>query len=74
MDCQGIVRPNVVLFGESLPNRFWVNITPDFQACDLLLVFGTSLVVSPFNTLVGKPGRDIPRVYINMTKPGSSGR
>jgi len=73
VDCQGIVRPNVVLFGESLPNRFWVNITPDFQACDLLLVFGTSLVVSPFNTLVGKPGRDIPRVYINMTKPGSSG-
>ena len=74
VDCQGVVRPDVVLFGESLPNKFWVNITPDFQACDLLLVFGTSLVVSPFNTLVAKPGRDVPRVYINMTKPGSSGR
>eukprot|EP00092_Neocalanus_flemingeri_P074096 GFUD01091564.1.p1 GENE.GFUD01091564.1~~GFUD01091564.1.p1 ORF type:complete len:302 (-),score=92.77 GFUD01091564.1:160-1065(-) len=72
-DCQGVVRPNVVLFGEALPNRFWVNITPDFEACDLLLVFGTSLVVSPFNTLVGKPGSAVPRVYINMTKPGSSG-
>jgi len=73
INCQGVVRPDVVLFGESLPNKFWVNITPDFQACDLLLVFGTSLVVSPFNTLVAKPGRDVPRVYINMTKPGSSG-
>lgn len=71
--CKGVVRPNVVLFGESLPNRFWVNITPDFEACDLLLVFGTSLVVSPFNTLVAKPSNSVPRVYINMTKPGSSG-
>ena len=73
-DCEGVVRPNVVLFGESLPSRFWVYITPDFKACDLLLVFGTSLVISPFNTLFAKPGKAVPRVYINMTKPGSSGR
>lgn len=73
VDCQEVVRPDVVLFGESLPSKFWVNITPDFQDCDLLLVFGTSLVVSPFNTLVAKPGKEVPRVYINMTKPGSSG-
>jgi len=73
VDCKCVVRPNVVLFGEALPSRFWVNITPDFKACDLLLVFGTSLVVSPFNSLVRKPGGEVPRVYINMTKPGSSG-
>ena len=42
------------------------------QACDLLLVFGTSLVVSPFNSLVDKPGRRVPRVYVNKTKPGAS--
>ena len=70
--CQGVVRPDVVLFGEALPSKFWDNISADFQSCDLLLVFGTSLVVSPFNTLVAKPGSSVPRVYINMTKPGAS--
>ena len=36
-------------------------------------VFGTSLAVSPFNTLVGKPGSGVPRVYINKTRPGAAG-
>ena len=71
--CSGVVRPEVVLFGEPLPSRFWESIDSDFQQCDLLLVLGTSLVVSPFNTLVGKAGRSVPRVYINLTKPGKTG-
>jgi len=71
--CAGVVRPNVVLFGEALPDRFWMNITPDFEQCDLLIVVGTSLVVSPFNTLVGKPRSSVPRIFVNKTKPGSSG-
>ena len=71
--CEGVVRPDVVLFGEALPSHFWNNITSDFQSCDLLLVFGTSLVVSPFNSLVTKPGSGVPRVYINMTRPGAAG-
>ena len=68
-----MVRPDVVLFGEALPDRFWRNIDSDFQQCDLLLVFGTSLAVSPFNTLVGRSGRTVPRCYINKTKPGATG-
>lgn len=71
--CGSVVRPNVVLFGEALPDRFWANITTDFSSCDLLLVLGTSLVVSPFNTLVGKPSNSVPRCYINKTSPGASG-
>lgn len=45
----------------------------DFPTCDLLLVFGTSLAVAPFNSLVSKPPRGVPRVYINKTKPGATG-
>jgi len=70
--CQGVVRPDVVLFGESLPGKFWSHQTDDFSCCDLLLVLGTSLVVSPFNTLVGKPKSSVSRCYINKTKPGAS--
>ena len=40
-----VVRPDVVLFGESMPKGFETHQQEDFQACDLLLVIGTSLNV-----------------------------
>jgi NAD-dependent SIR2 family protein deacetylase len=46
------MRPDVVLFGEAMPASFWTHIKQDFQACDLLLVFGTSLVVRWGNWLL----------------------
>jgi NAD-dependent deacetylase sirtuin 2 len=69
-DCQSVVRPDIVLFGEQLPSRFHDSLSADFSACDLLIVLGTSLAVSPFNTLVGRTKPGVPRVYINKTKPG----
>jgi len=71
--CQAVVRPDVVLFGESLPNIFWSRAISDFPNCDLLIVFGTSLAVAPFNSLVAKPSKNVPRVYVNKSKPGSAG-
>ena len=41
-----MVRPDVVLFGEQLPDRFFRLASEDFPVCDLLLVFGTSLAVA----------------------------
>ena len=70
--CGSVVRPDVVLFGESLPSRFFDSISEDFDKCDLLVVVGTSLTVSPFNTLVGKSKRCVPRIYINKTAPGKA--
>jgi len=72
-NCCGVVRPDVVLFGEQLPDRFFRLASEDFPACDLLLVFGTSLAVAPFNHLVTKPARGVPRVFVNRTRPGSTG-
>ncbi len=69
----GVVRPNIVFFGESLPSRFWSNIDSDFSQCDCLIVLGTSLAVAPFNGLVAKPPKSSVRVFINRTKPGSVG-
>lgn len=71
--CGGVVRPDVTLFGEALPDRYWTHLNTDFAACDLLLVIGTSLAVSPFNSLVGETAGSVPRVYVNKTKPGSNG-
>ena len=45
------LRPNVVLFGETLPPQVWEDATSDIESCDLLIVMGTSLEVYPVNQL-----------------------
>ena len=59
----GLVKPDIVFFGEQLPRRFYelagIPVHPgmdcsdsDFASCDLLIVMGTSLVVQPFASLI----------------------
>ena len=42
---QGVVKPDIVFFGENLPKRFFTCVEEDFNKCDLLLIMGSSLVV-----------------------------
>ncbi len=49
--CGNILRPDVVWFGESLPQDIWQNAIIHANQCDLMIIAGTSLVVSPANTL-----------------------
>ena len=49
--CGNILRPDVVWFGEPLPQDVWQNAIEFASQCDLMVIVGTSLVVSPANTL-----------------------
>jgi len=49
--CGNILRPDVVWFGEPLPQDVWQNAIEFASRCDLMVIVGTSLVVSPANTL-----------------------
>ena len=49
--CGNVLRPDVVWFGEALPQDVWQNAIVFASQCDLMIVVGTSLVVSPANTL-----------------------
>jgi len=49
--CGNILRPDVVWFGESLPQDVWQKAIIFSSQCDLMIIVGTSLVVSPANTL-----------------------
>ena len=49
--CGNILRPDVVWFGESLPQDVWQKAMTHSSQCDLMIIAGTSLVVSPANTL-----------------------
>jgi len=49
--CNNILRPDVVWFGESLPQDVWNQAIFEANSCDVMIIVGTSLVVSPANTL-----------------------
>jgi NAD-dependent deacetylase len=45
--CQGLLKPDVVLFGEQLPVRTWLKAQEASKTCDLMIVAGSSLEVLP---------------------------
>lgn len=49
--CGNMLRPDVVWFGEDLPQDTWGRAIDSASRCDLMIVVGTSLIVSPANTL-----------------------
>ncbi|NXI90627.1 SIR3 deacetylase, partial [Psophia crepitans] len=67
--CTGVVKPDIVFFGEELPQRFFLHVT-DFPLADLLFVIGTSLEVEPFASLAGAVRGSVPRVLINRDLVG----
>jgi NAD-dependent deacetylase len=48
-ECGGYIKPNVVLFGESLPNGIIQGAISECYMADCLLMVGSSLTVSPAN-------------------------
>lgn len=49
--CGSMLRPDVVWFGESLPQDVWHRAIVHASSCDVMIIAGTSLVVSPANSL-----------------------
>ncbi len=50
--CDGMLRPDVVWFEESLPEAIWSEAIDQVQTCDCFLVVGTSAVVYPAAGLI----------------------
>lgn len=71
-ECNAVVKPDIVFFGEQLPKKFFV-CQKDLKECDLLIILGTSLTVHPFASLVSQVPNTTPRLYINLDKGTSSG-
>jgi NAD-dependent deacetylase len=45
--CKAILKPDVILFGEQLPQKAWLEAQREARQCDLMLVAGSSLEVLP---------------------------
>jgi NAD-dependent deacetylase sirtuin 2 len=63
---KGLIKNDIVFFGEDLPNRFYSMAYADFPKADLLIVMGTSLQVYPVAGLVHRISPITPRLLINM--------
>lgn len=70
--CNGLVKPDIVFFGEALPESFHTNRSLPATA-DLAIVLGTSLTVQPFASLPSFVSEETPRVLINLERVGGLG-
>lgn len=66
--CGSLLKPDVILFGEQLPQAAWHQAQRDVRQCDLMMVVGSSLEVLP---VAGLPMQALDRgahlVIINNT-------
>lgn len=62
--CTGVIKPDIVFFGEDLPRRFELY-SQDLPTCDCCIVMGTSLAVYPFADIVDSTTRSAARLLIN---------
>ncbi|XXH02635.1 hypothetical protein Hte_009016 [Hypoxylon texense] len=70
--CHGLVKPDIVFFGEQLPETFHSNVSVP-ELADLVLVMGTSLLVHPFAGLPRRAREGVPRVLFNLERVGDMG-
>jgi len=68
----GLVKPDIVFFGENLPDRFHELAEADFEKADMLIVIGTSLQVMPFAGLINNVKETVPRLLINLEVVGTA--
>ncbi|XP_013114235.1 NAD-dependent histone deacetylase sirtuin-1 [Stomoxys calcitrans] len=61
----GIMKPDIVFFGEGLPDEFHTVMGSDKDKCDLLIVMGSSLKVRPVALIPSSIPNNVPQILIN---------
>nr|XP_018667757.1 NAD-dependent protein deacetylase sirtuin-1-like [Ciona intestinalis] len=64
-DDPGVIKPDIVFFGENLPQQFHRQMTSDKDDADLLIVIGSSLKVRPVALIPNSIPDHIPQLLIN---------
>lgn len=76
----GTIRPNVIWFGESLPESELARTFEELDRCDCFVAVGTSGVVEPVASFVrhlklrrqNDEGRTIPTIYVGPERPANA--
>lgn len=59
------MKPDIVFFGEGLPDAFHDAMAKDKDDCDLLIVIGSSLKVRPVSLIPSSIPSHVPQILIN---------
>ena len=70
--CGGKLRPNVVWFGEALPEQAWERAAQASAAADVVIVAGTSLLVHPAASLARVGDERVRVIEVNPDAGGGS--
>ena len=61
-----VIKPDIVFFGQNLPEDFYDALEKDCEICDLVIVIGSSLRVSPVAEITQMiRNQDAPQILIN---------
>ncbi|CAP20522.3 Protein CBR-SIR-2.1 [Caenorhabditis briggsae] len=63
--CHGVIKPNIVFFGEDLGREFHRHVTEDKDKVDLIVVIGSSLKVRPVALIPHCVDKNVPQILIN---------
>ncbi|KAK4475215.1 hypothetical protein MN116_002293 [Schistosoma mekongi] len=61
----GVLKPDIVFFGEGLSSEFHDSLSNDVKRTDLVLVIGSSLKVRPVAHIPNAVPRQVPQILIN---------
>ncbi|KAF3909802.1 hypothetical protein ABW21_db0201475 [Orbilia brochopaga] len=61
----GVMKPDIIFFGEQLPDRFHRIVDHDRAKVDLLICIGTSLKVAPVSEVPAFLPANVPQIYIS---------
>ena len=64
-ESMGVLKPDIVFFGESLPKKVNSCLETDVENADLVLVLGTSLQVAPVARIPELFKNKVPRILVN---------
>ena len=67
--CGGVIKPDIVFYGENLDERALDRAVEETRRCDLMLVLGTSLVVQPAASLPVMAARHGAKLVIVNAQP-----
>ena len=64
-ECGGLMKPDVVFFGEEIPEEFYTLLNNHPKA-DLILILGTSLNVQPTSKFALEIAEKVPSILVNI--------
>ncbi|XP_046631296.1 NAD-dependent protein deacetylase sirtuin-1-like [Daphnia pulicaria] len=65
LSAQPIMKPDIVFFGEGMPDEFHRAMVLDKEECDLIIVIGSSLKVRPVALIPCALPNHVPQILIN---------